>query len=60
MSLTDHYKITHRIVSSEEYTYFEVLEMLPYERDIFYSLLQDDAAKAAQKNVNQPQFNSGM
>lgn len=41
------------MVSSEQYSYSEVLEMLPFERDVFLALIQDDAAKAA-KNSNGP------
>lgn len=49
MSFVDHYKITHRIVSSQQYSYSEVLEMAPFERDGFYAMLDDDAKKAQQE-----------
>jgi hypothetical protein len=43
------------MVSSEQYTYSEVLEMLPYERDAFFGMIQDDAHKLSQRQ-SQPQM----
>jgi len=37
--------MTHRMVSSEKYSYEEILNMHPYERDIFIHFLVEDAKK---------------
>lgn len=40
------------MVSGQMYTYSEILEMLPYERDAFHAMMEEDAYKEQQR-INQ-------
>lgn len=49
MDIVTYYKLVHRMVSSEKYSLTEIYMMLPYERDIFFAMLIDDAEKERQE-----------
>lgn len=46
------------MVSAQQYSYSEILEMHPYERDAMYAMIQEDAARAAKaaRGTNSQEF----